>query len=156
MAGYSGTPLAKKLGIKPQGRVALFSAPADFPQTLAPLPEGVAILDGKASRTAFDVGVFFTRSESELERRIAELKRRLDPQGGLWIAWPKKASGEQTDLTEDAVRRIALATALVDNKVCAIDDIWSALRVVYRVADRPSPKPAKKPAKPTTAKKRGS
>jgi hypothetical protein len=80
--------------------------------------------------------VFFTRRRSELERRFAALKRALDPAGGLWIAWPKRSSGVETDLTEDIVREIALAEGLVDNKVCAIDETWSGLRLVYRLSDR--------------------
>ncbi len=81
--------------------------------------------------------VFFTRRRAELERRFPGLRRALDPAGGLWIAWPKRASGLETDLTEDVVREIALAGGLVDNKVCAIDETWSGLRLVYRLRDRP-------------------
>jgi hypothetical protein len=89
-------------------------------------------LAGKA-----DVIVFFTRRRAELERRYDALKRALEPDGGLWVAWPKRASGVATDVTEDVVREIALARGLVDNKVCAIDETWSGLRLVYRLADRP-------------------
>jgi hypothetical protein len=142
MAGYSGTPLPQKLGIKPGARVAVFAAPAGFSRTLGTLPEGAKLADGSAKIARFDVGIFFTRSAAELERRVPQLKKRLEPSGGLWIAWPKKASGEKTDMTEDVARRIALANGLVDNKVCAIDETWSGLRIVYRVQDRPAKKAA--------------
>jgi hypothetical protein len=90
-------------------------------------------------RRHLDVVVFFARRRGVLERRFGALKRALDPAGGLWIAWPKRSSGVATDLTEDVVRELALANGLVDNKVCAIDEIWSGLRLVYRLADRPQP-----------------
>lgn len=134
MAGYSGTPLPKKLGIKERQRVALVNAPADFAVTLGELPTCVEIV--RQVRAPLDVMVFFTKSESELLKRFAELAAKLNPAGGLWIAWPKKASGVTTDLTEDVVRRIGLEMGLVDNKVCAIDETWSGLRFVFRLKDR--------------------
>ena len=142
MAGYSGTPLPKKLGIKPAQRVALFNPPADFPQTLGELPAGVELLADPGSGPALDVIVFFTTALAQLKKRFLALARRLTPAGGLWIAWPKKASGVATDLTEDVIRVVGLDVGLVDNKVCAIDDIWSGLRFVIRVQDRPA-RPAK-------------
>ena len=133
MAGYSGTPLAKKLGIKEGHRVAFPGAPADFPGLLD-LPDGVTV---KASaRGPLDVIVFFTKRRVELERRLPALRRALDPAGGLWIAWPKRASGVDTDMTEDVARELGLANRLVDNKVCAIDETWSGLRLVIRLRDR--------------------
>ncbi len=133
-SGYSGTPLAKKLGIKPGARVGLIQAPAGFEATLDGLPDRVEI--SRQARGRFDVVVFFSKKTSELERRFGKLATRLDPDGGLWIAWPKKSSGVPTDLTFDRVQRIGLDAALVDNKVCAVDQTWSGLRFVYRLKDR--------------------
>ena len=133
-AGYSGTPLAKKLGIRPGARVALLGAPRGFEATLAGLPEDVAPkrrLGGEQ-----DVIVLFLRARSELPK-LAAAAKALVPDGGLWVAWPKKASGVATDLDFDAVQRTGLALGLVDNKVCAIDEVFSGLRFVVRLADRP-------------------
>ena len=134
MAGYSGTPLAKKLGIKEGHRLAFPSAPEGFSRLLGELPAGTTV----KSRTAgpLDVIVFFTRRRSELERRLPALRRAMDPAAGLWIAWPKRSSGVETDMTEDVVRELGLANRLVDNKVCAIDEVWSGLRLVIRLEDR--------------------
>jgi hypothetical protein len=134
-AGYSGTPLVRKLGIKPGARLALISAPDGFDGTLGELPVGVAVR--RAARGPLDVIVAFFIDRSRLERRLTALRTALEPAGGLWIAWPKRASGVATDLTEDVVRELGLAAGLVDNKVCAIDALWSGLRLVYRLADRP-------------------
>lgn len=136
MAGYSGTPLPKKLGIKDEHRIALLNAPEDFDRTLGQLPPGVSV-ETEARNGSFDVMVFFTSKRTELQRRFAGLAKRLTPAGGLWIAWPKRASGVPTDLTEDTVRDVGLEVGLVDNKVCAVDDTWSGLRFVYRLQDRP-------------------
>jgi hypothetical protein len=135
VAGYSGTPLAKKLGIKEGHRLAFPSAPEGFAKLLGELPAGTTV----KSRTAgpLDVVVFFTRSRSELERRLPALRRAMDPAAGLWIAWPKRSSGVETDMTEDVARELGLANRLVDNKVCAIDEVWSGLRLVIRLEDRP-------------------
>jgi hypothetical protein len=135
MAGYSGTPLAKKLGIREGHRVALVGAPEGFEAKLAPLPEGVRL--SRRAQGRLDVVLFFSRSEADLVDRFFRLKERLEPVGGLWIAWPKKASGVATDLSFDAVQRVGLAAGLVDNKVCAVDETWSGLRFVYRLKDRP-------------------
>ncbi len=137
MAGYSGTPLPKKLGIKPDHLVALINAPLGFDVTLGELPIGVVVNSDSASRFPIDVIVFFTKSERELRKRFKVAAKRLAPAGGLWIAWPKRASGVATDLTENAVRAIGLEAGLVDNKVCAVDDTWSGLRFVLRLKDRP-------------------
>lgn len=135
MPGYSGTPLARKLGIRPEARVALFRAPRGIEGTLEGLPGGVRPLRDPRAGT-FDVGVLFCAERAVLERRIAGLTKRLAEDGGLWIAWPKKASGVETDVTDALVRATGLAAGLVDNKVCAIDDTWSGLRFVRRLRDR--------------------
>jgi hypothetical protein len=135
-AGYSGTPLPRKLGIKPEARLGLIGAPDGFDSTLGELPDLVAVRR-RLGGQPFDVIVAFFSRRSSLERRLPGLTAALDPAGGLWIAWPKRASGVATDVTEDVVRTLGLATGLVDNKVCAIDDVWSGLRLVYRLRDRP-------------------
>jgi len=133
-AGYSGTPLPRKLGIKPGARLGLIGAPGGFDVTLGELPPEVIVRRRLVGR--FDVIVAFCTRRSELERRLAALKGALDPAGGLWIAWPKRSSGVATDVTEDVVRSLGLASGLVDNKVCAIDEVWSGLRLVVRLRDR--------------------
>jgi hypothetical protein len=137
VAGYSGTPLPKKLGIKAESRIAFVGAPGDFGETLGELPERVDIRS--RARGPLDVIVFFTTSTSELARRFDGLAAALDPAGALWVAWPKRSSGVETDLTENAVRDVALPKGLVDNKVCAIDDTWSGLRLVIRKENRFKP-----------------
>jgi hypothetical protein len=134
VAGYSGTPLATKLGIKEGHRVAFPSAPNGFAGLLGDLPAGVTVKS--RARGPLDVIVFFTRRRAELERRLPTLRRAMDPAAGLWIAWPKRSSGVETDMTEDVVRELGLANRLVDNKVCAIDETWAGLRLVIRLADR--------------------
>ena len=136
MAGYSPTPLATKLGIKDGHRVAFVSAPDGFLELLGELPEGVTV-KSRASRP-LDVIVFFTKSRADLMRRIPVLRRAMEPAAGLWIAWPKRASGVETDMTEDVARELGLANRLVDNKVAAIDETWSGLRLVIRLEDRPA------------------
>jgi hypothetical protein len=137
MAGYSGTPLPKKLGIKPGHLVALVEAPEGFGATLGDLPVTTRVSSAARSKGPFDVIVLFVKSRARLEKHFDDLAAKLDPAGGLWIAWQKKASGAATDVGEHDVRTLALARGLVDNKVCAIDDTWSGLRVVYRLKDRP-------------------
>jgi hypothetical protein len=136
MAGYSGTPLVKKLGIQEGSRVALLGAPDGFAETLGILPQGTTLqTDGEGQPC--QVVVFFTTERADLARSLANLRTQIVPEGGLWIAWPKRTAGVVTDLTEDVVRTLALAHRLVDNKVCAIDDTWSGLRLVIRLSDRP-------------------
>jgi hypothetical protein len=130
MAGYSGTPLAKKLGIKPGCAVLLMGAPSGFEGVLD-APAGTK-LARKAGKGPYDVILFFTKERAALERELASLRKLMAPACGLWICWPKKASKVATDMTEDVVREIALPTGLVDNKVCAVDDVWSGLRLVIR------------------------
>src|SRR5262245_28260799 len=135
MAGYSQTPLDRKLGIKPDHAVALLNAPDGFREYLGPLPAGAQIVDD--TKTRLDVVVLFVTNKADLSRTFGRVAKRLNPAGGFWVSWPKKASGVATDLTEDVVRRIGLDVGLVDNKVCAIDDVWSGLRFVIRLQDRP-------------------
>jgi hypothetical protein len=136
-SGYSGTPLAQKLGVKEGHRVVLLDAPEGFASTLEPLPP---IALATSLRGSADVILFFCRARRDLERAIASLHTAIHPAGGLWIAWPKKASRLATDMTEDVVREVALPRGLVDNKVCAIDEIWSGLRVVIRKELRDQPR----------------
>jgi hypothetical protein len=135
-AGYSRTPLVRKLGIKPGARLALLGAPDGFDATLGELPPNVSVR--RRARGALDVIVSFHVRRSDLERRLPALAAALDPAGGLWVAWPKRASGVPTDMNENIVRELGLAAGLVDNKVCAIDEVWSGLRLVYRRRDRPA------------------
>jgi hypothetical protein len=128
VAGYSGTPLARKLGIRPGDRLALLGAPDGF--AIDDLPPGVEV--SRRARPACQVIVSFHTQRMDLDRRFPTLIRALVADGGLWVAWPKRASGVDTDITEDVVRDVALPTGMVDNKVCAIDDTWSGLRLVLR------------------------
>jgi hypothetical protein len=136
MAGYSNTPLARKLGIQPAARVALVNAPVGLPTLLGPLPPGAVFLDATGEEPS-DVILFFVRGRAEVLASFGGLADRLARNGGLWVCWPKKASGVVTDLTEDVVRAIGLEAGLVDNRICAVDGTWSALRFVYRLRDRP-------------------
>ena len=129
-AGYSGTPLAKKLGIGDGDVVTILGAPPGFDDTLGELPDGTTVRRRAQGRA--DVIVSFHTRRAELEARVPRLLDVLDVDGGLWVAWPKRASKVPTDLTEDAMREIFLPIGLVDNKVCAIDEVWSGLRVVWR------------------------
>jgi len=134
MAGYSGTPLIQKIGIKPGHRVILRHHPASFIKDLGSLPEGAestARLSGKAN-----VVVYFTDKLSSLAKDFSRLAEVLQPDGMLWISWPKKSSGRKTDLTEDVIRKVGLERGLVDVKVCAIDETWSGLKFVFRLKDR--------------------
>jgi len=129
-AGYSGTPLAKKLGIKDGHVLVLLGAPEGFVDELEGMPDGVTVRS-RATGTA-DVIVSFHTERADLERRVPKLLDVLTVDGGLWIAWPKKASKVPTDITEDTVREVFLPLGLVDNKVCAVSEVWSGLRVVWR------------------------
>ena len=134
MAGYSVTPLPRKLGIGEGAVVALRGAPEGFERTLGELPDGTRLK--RRVSPPVDVVVAFFKRAGELDRRLDGLARAIYPDGGLWVAWPKRASGVPTDITEDVVRELALPLGLVDNKVCAIDDTWSGLRVVHRLENR--------------------
>jgi len=132
VAGYSGTPLPKKLGIKPGHRVMVLSAPEGF-EAVA-LPGDVTVV--RSARGKADVIVSFHTERADLARRMPKLRAAMEPNAGLWIAWPKRASKVPTDLTENVVRALALENVLVDNKVAALDEKWSGLRLVIRLRDR--------------------
>lgn len=136
MAGYSGTPLIQKIGIKPGHRIILRNHPPSFVKDLGRLPEGTQTAE-RVSGSA-NVVVYFTDRLTALQKDFSRLAATLVPDGMLWISWPKKASGRATDLTEDIVRRVGLECGLVDVKVCAIDETWSGLKFVIRVKDRKS------------------
>ena len=138
MAGYFGTPLVKKLGIKEGSRVALVNAPENFETELGELPDNVKFM--KPTTRSLDLILFFVLSERVLAKDFAKLAARLTSNGMIWIAWPKKSSGVTTDLTFEPVQRIGLDAGLVDVKICAIDDTWSGLKFVYRLKDRASRK----------------
>jgi hypothetical protein len=135
-AGYSGTSLPKKLGIKDGSRFAVLDPPKGFARTLGELPDRATLQEDLAGKAPLDVIVLFVTRRAELERRLASVRRRMAPAAGLWVAWPKKTSGVTTDMTEHVVRAVALPTGLVDNKVCAIDETWSGLRLVIRLENR--------------------
>ena len=134
---YSGTPLPRKLGIKEGSRVAILDAPEEFVATLSPLPVGVEVITRTSGH--LDVVVVFATRQAALERRLDATVRALEPDGGLWLCWPKKASKVATDLTFDIVQRLGLEAGLVDNKSASIDDVFQGLRFVYRLKDRPGP-----------------
>jgi hypothetical protein len=134
MVGYSGTPLYRKLGISEGCRLALLDAPDGFDEELAPLPEGVQVLRRLAGD--LDVALLFVTERRQLERRFDAVAQAVFPAGGFWVAWPKRASKVPTDLTEDVLREVALPKGLVDNKVCAVTDVWSGLRLVWRRENR--------------------
>jgi hypothetical protein len=130
LAGYSGTPLPKKLGIKPESVLALINAPLGFEKRIGKLPRGLTVR--KQLRGRCDRIIWFTRKSKEIERRLDAVKRAMAEGGALWIAWPKKSSGVPSDLTQQKVRKIGLASGLVDYKVCSIDKTWSGLLFARR------------------------
>ncbi len=134
MAGYSGRSLVDKLGIKPRTRIAIINPPRGYRATLGPLPPGVTV--AASPRGILPFIHFFTPSRALLEARLPALLRALAADGMLWVSWPKKASGVDTDITEDVVRAVALPAGLVDVKVAAIDDVWSGLKLVRRLKNR--------------------
>ena len=134
MAGYSGTPLPKKLGIKDGSRLAFINAPKDFEAYLGPLPSGVEIV--KRLTKPLDLVLLFVTAERTLARDFAKLSEKLASNGMIWVAWPKKSSGVATDLSFERVQRIGLDAGLVDVKICAIDETWSGLKFVFRLKDR--------------------
>jgi len=134
MAGYSGTPLVKKLGIKEGNNIVIANAPDDFEQQLE-LPKRVTV-NGR-SKKPLDFVLFFVKSSYALDKEFSRYSARLTPAGILWISWPKKTSGVQSDLNANVVRDIGLAKGMVDVKVCAVDDVWSGLKFVFRLKDRP-------------------
>lgn len=137
MAGYSGTPLVKKLGFKQGFRVGLVNPPKGFQKELIPLPDDVKITVGTLTKP-LDLIVLFADSQQTLKTQFPKLARKLATNGMLWIAWPKKVSGVASDLSDNSVRHIGLEAGLVDVKVCAVNEVWSGLKFVYRLEDRKS------------------
>jgi hypothetical protein len=135
MAGYSGTPLAKKLGIKEGAHVVLASAPKGFVRELGELPAQVSFVT--RSSKPVDIVLLFAKSESGLKKDFVKMAKSLSPSGMLWVAWPKKSSGVPTDLSFNNVQRVGLEAGLVDVKICAVNEVWSGLKFVYRLKDRP-------------------
>jgi len=129
-AGYSGTPLAKKLGFKPGLRVATVGAPANYAKLVVPLPEGVDLGARVGKNT--DIVHLFTTSKAELAKKLESWLKQLGPDAAIWVSWPKKTAKVPTDITEDSIRAVALPMGLVDIKVCAVDDTWSGLKLVLR------------------------
>jgi hypothetical protein len=136
MAGYSGTPLAKKLGIKPGTKLFTVAAPGHYDELLAPLPDGV-----KRVRKLDDADVahFFVTARARLDKELRAAMSKMQQDAAIWISWPKKSSKVETDITEDTVREVALPLGLVDIKVCAVDEVWSGLKLVIRRQLRQAP-----------------
>ena len=134
MAGYSGKPLFEKLGLKPAHRVFLWNAPQSYQAELKPLRELLKFTTRPEG--PLDFVHLFTDKRKQLEEQLSRLKKQLDQKGCIWISWPKKSAGVKTDLDENVVRNIGLNAGLVDVKVCAVDEIWSGLKFVYRLKDR--------------------
>ena len=134
MAGYSETPLVKKLGIKEGSRIALVNPPKTFRKTLGLLPAQAKVVS--QTLEDLDLILFFARKESELTETFRLLAEKLRPAGILWIAWPKKSSGVATDLAFNNVQAVGLSAGLVDTKICAVDEVWSGLKFVFRLKDR--------------------
>jgi hypothetical protein len=133
-AGYSGTPLAKKLGFREHARVCALDAPADYRDLLAPIPAGVAFVARPGKET--DIVHVFVKERAVLVRRLDAILRATRPDASIWVSWPKKAAKVPTDITEDTIREVALPLGLVDVKVCAVDAVWSGLKLVIRKENR--------------------
>lgn len=134
MAGYSGTPLPKKLGINESQRIAFVNAPHNFEELLGAIPPTTILL--KRLTAPIDLVVLFVDKEKKLAKEFPRIAEKLSPNGMIWIAWPKKSSGVPTDLIFNRVQRIGLDCGLVDVKICAIDEVWSGLKFVIRLKDR--------------------
>ncbi|HEY3517059.1 MAG TPA: DUF3052 family protein [Gammaproteobacteria bacterium] len=130
MAGYSGTPLAKKLGIKEQTSVVAVDAPKGYRRLLEPLPAAVRFSSKIDEKT--DIVHIFSTEKSDLSRELVSYRKKLGPNAAIWVSWPKKSAKVPTDITEDVVRELALPLGFVDVKVCAVDDVWSGLKLVDR------------------------
>jgi hypothetical protein len=139
MSGYSGTPLAKKLGIRAGARLFLDAAPRNYPQPLAPLPPGVRTVRRIDART--DIVHLFATARATLGKSLRRARRAMRADAAIWVSWPKRASQAATDITEDVVRELALPLGLVDIKVCAVDETWSGLKLVLRKSERPAHRP---------------
>jgi len=135
-AGYSGAPLAKKLGLKPGSRVLVFDAPPDYRRLLEPIPKDVVLVSRVSARV--DLVHVFVTSEAVLRQRLKTLRRRMAPDTAVWVSWPKKSSGVVSTVTEDTIRSLSLPLGFVDVKVCAVTDVWSGLKLVVRKALRPT------------------
>ncbi|MCA9194331.1 MAG: DUF3052 family protein [Planctomycetales bacterium] len=135
MAGYSGTPLVRKLGIKEGFRIKTKNAPVNYLRLLEPLPANVHI--ATTVRGTIDMWHMFISSREELNKQLVAAKSQIKPEGMIWVSWPKKASGVRSDVTEDTIREYALTMGLVDVKVCAVDEVWSGLKLVWRKELRP-------------------
>ena len=134
MAGYSGTPLVKKLGIKPTYKVYMNNAPENYFDWISPLPDKVVVLSRLQKECDF-IHLFVTRNIS-FQQLFLKSKKYLKKEGMLWISWPKKASKQSTDLDENVIRKFGLENGMVDVKVCAVDDVWSGLKFMFRIIDR--------------------
>ncbi len=136
VAGYSGTPLAKKLGIEVGSRIYAHGAPSNYRKLLAPLPDGVRILARMSAGT--DIAHLFATRRADLGRAIQAVLGKMPQDGAIWVSWPKRSSKVPTDITEDTIREVALPLGLVDIKVCAVDEVWSGLKLVIRRENRKS------------------
>ena len=134
MTGYSGTPLARKLGIKAGSRLAVSGAPKNYKDLVTPLPQGVQFQRSLGAST--DIAHVFATKRAELDRTLREALKKMKPDAAIWVSWPKKAAKVETDITEDTIREIALPMGLVDIKVCAVDETWSGLKLVLRKEKR--------------------
>jgi len=134
VAGYSGTPLAQKLGIKEGARVLPINAPKNYNKLLQPIPDGVRFVSGVSATT--DLVHLFTTRRAELQKTLTDLRTRIKPDAAVWVSWPKRAAKVDTDITEDTIREVALPMGYVDIKVAAFDEVWSALKLVIRKALR--------------------
>lgn len=130
MAGYSGTPLAKKLGIKEQAKVLMIGAPQDYRALLEPLPAAVQFASNADG--SIDLAHVFTSKRSELSQTLTRFRKELSPQAVVWVSWPKKSAKLASEITEDTVREVALPLGFVDVKVCAVNEVWSGLKLVVR------------------------
>jgi hypothetical protein len=130
MVGYSGTPLVKKLGIKPGFKVHTIDAPGDYRSLLAPLPEAVRFTS--AADAATHMVHLFAVQRAQLERSLVSLRKALSAEAMIWVSWPKKSSKVPTEITEDTIREVALPLGFVDIKVCAVTEVWSGLKLVVR------------------------
>ena len=136
MAGYSGTPLIKKLGIKEGQQIAFLHEPQSYRRTLGKLPAGIVPVDKLTANVTYDLIHIFVTEASTLQREFSQARKHLVTNGAIWVSWPKKSSGVKTELNENIVRETGLDLGLVDVKVCAVDETWSGLKFVYRLKDR--------------------
>ncbi len=151
MAGYSGTPLVRKLGIKEGARLFLVNAPKEYLRLVSPLPEGVKVLSRIAAGA--DMVHVFSTTKLHLAKTLRAVIPGLEQDGAIWVSWPKKSARVSTDITEDTIRQVALPLGLVDIKVCAVDDVWSGLKLVIRKELRKTKVPAASIGRPKTARR---